>query len=80
MVDKKPRANWDMGRPNPKDWNPTKYAAKCCGDSIWSERPGQFKECKCGKAFVDQTTYYTRLGGEVEEDGQTDNQGTESTG
>jgi hypothetical protein len=56
--------SWNM-RPT-KDlepWDPLKYVASCCGDVIWSPRPGQFKSCKCGKAYVDQTREYSRLSG-----------------
>lgn len=48
-----------------KDWEPHKVTVPCCGDTIWSERPGQFKQCKCTKSYVDQTRYYIRLGGQA---------------
>lgn len=48
-------------------WNPTKYIALCCDDIIWSERPGQFKRCKCGGAFVDETREYARYSGQLKE-------------
>lgn len=47
------------------NWKPFKYLATCCNTTIWSEYSGQFKSCKCGKSFVDQTEYYVRLGGTV---------------
>jgi hypothetical protein len=48
-------------------FTPTKYVATCCGSIIFSEYSGQFKPCKCGKSFVDQTEYYVRIAGKVEE-------------
>lgn len=48
-------------------WEPHKYVAVCCGDVIWSARPGQFKSCKCGGAFVDETRHYTRTSGKLED-------------
>jgi hypothetical protein len=50
-----------------KDWNPTKYISLCCKTVIWSSYPGEWKACTCGKSFVDETNYYARLGGTVEE-------------
>lgn len=47
-------------------WKPAKMKAMCCGDVIWSAYPGQFKSCKCGEAFVDQTRYYGRSSGRLE--------------
>jgi len=47
------------------DWQPTKYVAECCGDVIFSAYPGQYKECSCEGAFVDETAAYTRIGGKV---------------
>lgn len=48
-----------------KPWNPSKMLAECCGDIIWSKFPGQYKECKCGESFVDQTRHYGRAGGRL---------------
>lgn len=48
-------------------FTPTKYLATCCGSIIFSEYSGQFKSCQCGKSFVDQTEYYVRMGGTVED-------------
>jgi hypothetical protein len=48
-------------------FTPTKYVATCCNSVIFSEYSGQFKSCKCGKSFVDQTEYYVRMGGTLEE-------------
>ena len=46
-----------------EEWKPDKYTTRCCGSTIWSAYPGQYKECTCGESFVDQTHEYTRLGG-----------------
>jgi hypothetical protein len=48
-------------------FTPTKYVATCCNSIIFSEYSGQFKSCQCGKSFVDQTEYYVRIGGTVED-------------
>ena len=42
------------------EFNPQHYITLCCGDEIWSRYPGEFVQCKCKEAFVDQTEYYTR--------------------
>jgi hypothetical protein len=47
-----------------KGFNPPKYLAKCCNTIIFSTRPGEFVQCKCGECYVDQTPYYTRGGGD----------------
>lgn len=47
-------------------WNPCKYKCKKCEDIIWSRRPGEFRPCKCGECFVDQTRYYARFSGDLE--------------
>lgn len=46
-------------------WRPHKYKARCCGDIIWSPKPGAWRPCECGESFVDETEHYGRLGGEV---------------
>lgn len=63
----KDRPNWDMRGPPSKtpSWNPTRYRTECCDDIISSAWEGHFKQCSCGEAFVDETKYYTRLGGKV---------------
>ncbi len=50
-----------------KGFKPMKYLAKCCNTIIFSTRPGEFVSCKCGECYVDQTPYYTRVGGEQAE-------------
>jgi hypothetical protein len=56
--------DWNM--PHGKgEWKPDTYLTECCRDMIWSARPGHFSTCKCGEAFVDQTEYYTRVGGKA---------------
>lgn len=49
-----------------REFNPKKYVAKCCGDVLQSRYEGEWVACKCGKAFIDETAYYCRGGGEVE--------------
>ncbi len=34
-----------------------------CNDIIQSKYSGEFVACSCGESFVDQTEYYTRMGG-----------------
>lgn len=43
--------------------------ARCCGDTIISNRGGYFESCKCGKSFIDQERFdarWVRLGGEAD--------------
>lgn len=44
---------------------PFEYECQECKDTIHSSYSGEFVTCSCGKSFVDQTEYYTRLGGDV---------------
>jgi len=44
----------------------TLLECKWCGDKIYSHVSGEFRECKCGKIFIDETEFYTRCGGEIE--------------
>ncbi len=46
-------------------WNPTRYRTECCDDIIFSAWEGHYNQCSCGEAFVDETKYYTRLGGKA---------------
>lgn len=39
-----------------------KIKCKSCGDIIESKRCHDFKECKCGKIFVDGGNEYCRVG------------------
>jgi hypothetical protein len=48
------------------NWKPTKYLALCCKDVIWSEKPGQYKDCKCKKSGVEETEEYIRTVGNFE--------------
>lgn len=38
-----------------------------CGDLIRSSYPGEFVSCKCGAISVDQTVYYSRYIGHMED-------------
>lgn len=40
--------------------------ALCCGWIIRSKNRHHMARCKCGKAFIDGGSWYTRTGGEVE--------------
>jgi len=42
-------------------------AVKCkeCGDTIFSRARHDFRECTCGKSFIDGGSYYIRVGGEA---------------
>jgi hypothetical protein len=40
--------------------------ALCCGRIIRSKNRHDFVKCKCGKAFIDGGSWYTRIGGDVE--------------
>jgi len=40
-----------------------KYQCPDCLSIISSSYSGEFVSCTCGKCFVDQTKYYTRVGG-----------------
>jgi len=46
-----------------KEFIPYKYLALCCKTVIYSKREGHCCFCFCGDAYVDQTEYYIRLGG-----------------
>ena len=39
------------------------FKCKTCSDLMYSKYPGHFCTCSCGN-FIDQTEYYTRMGGE----------------
>lgn len=45
----------------------TKVTCKHCGTTIYSITEGRFAECECKKTFIDETKYYTRIGGDEEE-------------
>ena len=52
---------------NLTDWNPTVYICRDCRKEIKSEYPGQFSQCDCPEEaaiYIDQTRYYTRMGGD----------------
>jgi hypothetical protein len=65
--------NWNFMRDKPSKWdktpefNPIKYMALCCHTIIFSRRQGQMCYCKCGAAYVDQSIYYERGSGKLEE-------------
>ena len=51
-----------------KNWPPLyKYRCKKCGDTLQSKWPGQFVQCSCKSMYLDQTEYYTRIGGDMED-------------
>lgn len=49
------------------EFNPTPVTCKKCGDTIKSRYEGEFVTCKCGAISVDQTRYYTRGIGNMED-------------
>lgn len=46
-------------------WPPKPVWCVECGTKLRSKFPGEFVQCKCGKAFADQTPHYHRYGGEI---------------
>lgn len=52
---------------NKKVFLPHKYKCKNCKDIIFSSYPGEFVWCKCHNNAVDETEYYTRLIGNINE-------------
>ena len=40
-----------------------KIKCKSCNDIIFSKWQGQWVSCDCGRIFIDETAYYTRVGG-----------------
>jgi hypothetical protein len=41
-----------------------KVTCKYCGDTIYSLTSGRFTKCTCKNAFIDETEFYTRIGGD----------------
>lgn len=39
------------------------YQCLKCDGLMQSKYSGHFSQCKCGESFVDQTSYYIRVGG-----------------
>ena len=53
----------------------TKIKCLKCNDIIESDGFGKFVECKCKSCYIDETKYYCRIGGdlneiEIEKDGK----------
>ena len=44
-----------------------KIRCKHCGDVIEGDKKGTYIECKCGKCAVDETEYYCRIIGNMED-------------
>ena len=42
-----------------------KFICNYCGSIVQSKYSGYFSMCKCGKSYVDETTYYIRSGGDL---------------
>lgn len=55
----------------------TKIKCLQCGDIIEGDGNGHFISCSCGKCYVDETQYYTRIGGDPEQMMTVDNEGNE---
>ena len=47
-----------------REFKPSKYLALCCNSVMQSKYSGHFCSCSCGLAYVDETEYYARIGGE----------------
>lgn len=45
-------------------FKPHEYECQECKNKIHSRFSGEFVRCPCGKSYVDETEYYTRLGGD----------------
>ena len=43
----------------------TMLICKLCGDEIYSHSSGEFRACKCGAIFIDETEYYCRMGKDI---------------
>lgn len=43
-----------------------KYRCRRCSDIFWSRHEGEFRSCRCGSVSVDQTAYYTRGIGDID--------------
>lgn len=42
---------------------PTQVQCTKCNDIINSTFEGEYVQCRCGECFVDETSYYIRVGG-----------------
>lgn len=47
-----------------KEFIPYKYLALCCKTVIYSKKEGHCCFCFCGLAYIDETRYYARIGGD----------------
>lgn len=48
------------------DWQ-VKVRCKDCNTIFYSRYEGEFRTCACGNSFVDQTPYYGRYAGNLED-------------
>lgn len=44
-----------------------KIKCKKCGDIIEGDKRGTLIECKCKACYIDETKYYVRVGGNLED-------------
>lgn len=44
-----------------------KIKCKHCGEVIEGDKKGTYITCKCGKIAIDETEYYCRVNGNVED-------------
>ena len=49
------------------NFNPVPVQCRKCKDIIWSKYEGEFVTCECGTISVDQTKYYSRYIGNIED-------------
>ena len=62
-----------------KEWPPLySYRCKKCDDTLQSKYPGEFVMCSCEALYVDQTPYYVRIGGNMEDIEEIKNEDTKT--
>lgn len=44
-----------------------KIKCKKCNDIIQGDKKGTFIQCKCKSCYIDETLYYVRVGGNIED-------------
>lgn len=44
-----------------------KIRCKLCDTIIEGDKRGTFITCKCGKCYIDETPWYVRVGGNIED-------------
>lgn len=44
-----------------------KIKCKLCGDILEGDKKGTFIQCSCKSCYIDETSYYVRVGGNLED-------------